>query len=61
MSVVSPLWPITTRLRSTPSLSKMSCCSSPRRVGAWVCVEIGHARLAMGLGNGAEHPLDSAR
>ncbi len=30
-----------TRLRSTPSSSKMRCCSSPRRSPAWVCVEIG--------------------
>ena len=41
MSVVSPQCPITTRDRSTPSSAKIRCCSSPRRVAAWVCVEIG--------------------
>ena len=32
---------MTTRDRSTPSSAKMRCCSRPRRVAAWVCVEIG--------------------
>ena len=40
-SVVSPEWPMITRLRSTPSSLKIVCCSSPRRGPAWVWVEIG--------------------
>ena len=41
MSSVSPLWPMTTRRRSTPSSLKMRCWSRPRSVAAWVWVEMG--------------------
>ena len=41
MSSVSPLWPMTTRRRSTPSSLKMRCWSRPRSLAACVCVEIG--------------------
>ena len=61
MSVVSPLWPMTTRLRSTPSSAKIRCCSRPRLVAAWVCVEIGTPVCAVRLGDGPQHPLDARR
>ena len=41
MSSVSPLCPMTTRLRSTPSSLKMRCWLSPCSLAACVCVEIG--------------------
>ena len=61
MSVVSPQWPMTTRVRSTPSSAKMACCSSPRLVAACVCVEIGTPVCRCACGDGAQHPLDPWR
>ena len=58
---MSPLWPMTTRVRSTPSSLKIACCSRPRRSAANVCVVIGHPVSAMGLGARPQHPLDAGR
>ena len=59
MSVVSPEWPMTTRVRSTPSSAKIVCCSSPRR-GAGVGVRGDrHPGLPVRLGDRAQHPLDA--
>ena len=49
MLTVPPLWPMTTRVRSTPSSLKMRCCSSPHGsggVGVWVVMGTPVARWA---------------
>ena len=56
---MSPLCPMTTRVRSTPSLRRTSCATSPVRCGALVCTVIGHARALVRLGHRTQHPLDA--
>ena len=59
MSVVSPEWPMITRVRSTPSSAKMRLLleSAPGR-GVGVRRDR-HAGLPMRRGDGAQHPLDA--
>src|SRR5438477_925596 len=59
-SSLSPLWPMITRRRSTPSCAKIACCVSPTRPAAHVCVEIG-TPVAFCARGGAQDVLDHRR
>src|SRR6058998_1129148 len=60
-SSLSPLWPMMTRRRSTPSCAKIACCASPDRPAAQVCVEIGTPVAFWARAEARSHGLDHRR